>query len=137
MGIAQLVEHLIEKPGAVANTDAGSTSGPQSSKGFFSQSQLPVHSLSLSLSFYSHSVHAAPVLCAIGCINISVHVISPKHWQPYHCPDTQILHTLIEMGSTTTALFFFFFLLLKIVTIVTIANQPKTPVNFTTVSGAL
>ena len=27
--------------------------------------------------------------CAIASINIYAHVKNPKHWQPYHCLDTQ------------------------------------------------
>ena len=37
---------------------------------------------------------------AVACINISRHVKNPKHWQPYHCLDTEILHILIGMDST-------------------------------------
>ena len=36
---------------------------------------------------------------AIACISICVCVTNPKHWQPYHCLDTEILQTLIGMVS--------------------------------------
>ena len=38
-------------------------------------------------------------MCAVAFIIICAHVKNPKHWQPYHCLDTKILHTLIGMGS--------------------------------------
>ena len=42
-------------------------------------------------------------LCTITCINNSGHVKNPKPWQPYHCMDMKILHTLIEMASAASA----------------------------------
>ena len=36
---------------------------------------------------------------AVACINICVHVINPKHGQPYHCLDIRMLHTLIGVGG--------------------------------------
>ena len=42
-------------------------------------------------------------LCAITCINNSVHVKNPKPWQPHHCMAMKILHTLIEMASAASA----------------------------------
>ena len=45
---------------------------------FFSQSQLPGHSL---------TVFTQPP-CAIACINICAHIKNPIHWQPYHYLDT-------------------------------------------------
>ena len=41
--------------------------------------------------------------CVVACINICVHVKNLKHGQPYHCLDTQIMHTLIGMGSAALA----------------------------------
>ena len=41
--------------------------------------------------------------CAIACIDIGTHVENSKVWQPYHCLDTKILHTLIGMGSAALA----------------------------------
>ena len=58
-------------------------------KGLFSQSASCADSLTVSVQ--------PP--CAIACINICAYVKNPKHWQPYHCPDTKILHTPIGMGS--------------------------------------
>ena len=59
-------------------TDVGST--PWCGKGLFSQSQLSVQAVS--------AVSIQPV-CAITCINICVQSEDPKHWQLYHCLDTQ------------------------------------------------
>ena len=32
--------------------------------------------------------------CAIACINICARVWTPRRWQPYHCLDTKIQHTI-------------------------------------------
>ena len=41
--------------------------------------------------------------CAIACIQICGHITNHKHWQPYHCLDTEMLHTPTEMGSAALA----------------------------------
>ena len=40
---------------------------------------------------------------AIASVNICVHDNNPEHWQPYHCSDTKILHTLVGIGSAALA----------------------------------
>ena len=42
-------------------------------------------------------------LCAIVRVSIYAHIKNPKHWQPYHCLDAKILHTLIEKGRAVLA----------------------------------
>ena len=86
----QLVEHQTEIPGAVLSW----IQFPVGTKDFFSWDQLSV----LTLFQCSHSP-----LCAAACISNHVHIKNPKHWQPYHCMDTQILHTQIGMGSAALA----------------------------------
>ena len=70
--------------GRVSNTktrrNTNVSSSPRYSKGFFPQES--------SFSADSLTVSAQPH-CAIAYINISVHVKSPKHRQPYHCLDTR------------------------------------------------
>ena len=74
------------------STDAGSS--PRWGQRFFSQSQLPVQTL---------TVPVQPP-CAIACINICTLVKNSTHWQPYHCfGHTKILHTLAEIGSAVRA----------------------------------
>jgi len=63
------------------NTDAGSSSW--CGKGFFSQSQLLVWSLPVSVQ--------PP--CATACINIRGHINNPKCWQLYHRLDTGKYYT--------------------------------------------
>ena len=89
-GIAQLVERLTEKLGAILTR----VRVPGAAREFS-----PRVSFRCRLSY---GVRAAP-LCAIACINICVHVKNLKHGQPYHCLDTQIMHTLIGMGSAALA----------------------------------
>ena len=66
---------------ARGSTNVGSS--PLCGKRFFSQSHLPVETLTVSVQ--------PPI--AIACINIWAHVTNPKQWQPYHCLDTGKYHT--------------------------------------------
>ena len=61
---------------------------PQCGKGFFSQSQLSAQTLTVS------------VQPPRACSDICTHVTNPKHWLPYHCLDTEILHAVIGEGGT-------------------------------------
>ena len=73
--IAQWVERQAEKPGSIpSGVRVPGVSGDCS----------PRVSLQCRL---SDGVPTAPV--ATVCINICAHVKNPKHWQPYHCLDTQ------------------------------------------------
>ena len=72
-------------------TDSGQTY--RCIKGFFSQS---------AFSAESPAVSVQP-LCAITCMNICVYIKNPIHWQPYRCLHTQILHTLVGLGSVALA----------------------------------
>ena len=66
-GIAQLVECLTEKPGAILTW----VRVPSTAKDFL-PGQFSVHSLMMSV---------LPAR-ATACINICMHVKNPKHWQP-------------------------------------------------------
>ena len=76
VGIAQRVDHPTGKPGAILMCRFES----QVWQGTF----LPEPASSAD----SLMVSAQPP-CAIACINICAHVKNLKHWQPYHCLDTQ------------------------------------------------
>ena len=76
VGIAQRVDHPTGKPGAILMCRFES----QVWQGTF----LPQPASSAD----SLMVSAQP-LRAIACINICAHVKNLKHWQPYHCLDTQ------------------------------------------------
>ena len=76
VGIAQRVDHPTGKPGAILMCRFES----QVWQGTFLPE--PVSSAD------SLMVSAQP-LRAIACINICAHVKNLKHWQPYHCLDTQ------------------------------------------------
>ena len=86
MGTAQLVEYQTERPGALLM-------------------QVQVHGVARFFSpestFSADSSLTVSIqpLCAIAYINICARIKNPKQWQPHHCLDTEILHTLIGMGS--------------------------------------
>ena len=75
-GIAQRVDHPTRKPGAILMCRFES----QVWQGTF---------LPESASSADSLMGSAQPPCAIACINICAHVKNLKHWQPYHCLDTQ------------------------------------------------
>ena len=77
--------HLVERPTEKQRRNADAGSSPRCGMGFFSLSQLSVQTL-------LRCPYSPP------CNNICEHVKNPKHWQPYHCLDTKMLHTLIGEG---------------------------------------
>ena len=83
---AQSVEHLTERPGAKLTP----VRFPSVARDF-SPSQLSVQTLTVS------------VQPPCACSNICMHVTNPKHWLPYYCLDTEILHAVIGEGSTVLA----------------------------------
>ena len=87
MGTAQLVEYQTEKPGALLM-------------------QVLVHGMARDFSprvnfqcRLSSLTASIQPLCPIAYTNICAHIKNPKQWQPHHCLDMEILHTLIGMGS--------------------------------------
>ena len=67
-GIAQLVEHQTEKPGAILMK----VQFPGAARDFLADSAFSADCLTVSVQ--------PP--CAITCLNICAHVENPKHWQP-------------------------------------------------------
>ena len=69
-GIAQRVDNPTGKPGAILL-------------------QVRVPGVARQASSADSLIVSAQPLRAIACINICAHVKNLKHWQPYHCLDTQ------------------------------------------------
>ena len=76
-------------------TDVGLN--PWSGKGFFSQSQLSVQTLLVSVK--RPPPPPPPPPRAFAYLNMCVHIKNPQCWQPYHCLDAGKLQTLVGMGS--------------------------------------
>ena len=89
-GIAQLVERLTNKPGAVLTRIRQGISFSCSPRASFLCNCLTVvkFQCKLSSSANTSTVSVRP-LCAFACVNIYAHVKNPKHWQPHHCLDAQ------------------------------------------------
>ena len=81
-GTAQLVEHPTEKPGMILMQVQVSGAARDFSP-----------RVNISTSSADSLMVSVQSPCAIACLNMRVHVKTPKHWQPYHCLHTWKYYT--------------------------------------------